>query len=60
MKAKGRESERKPEVCAYRDCVCEIDADAVKFKGKNYCSQACAHGHGCDHDVCRCGVSPED
>ena len=50
--------DRKPEACAYPDCVCEIDAGAVVYKGKNYCSDGCAKGLGCAHANCRCGVSP--
>jgi hypothetical protein len=55
MTERNRESGRAPEVCAHLHCVCEIGADAVTYKGKKYCSDACAKGYGCDHDVCRCG-----
>ena len=58
MTERNRESARTPEVCAHPDCICEIGAGAVVLKGKNYCSEGCAKGYGCNHADCLCGDSP--
>ena len=45
--------------CACVDCVCIVNVnDAVKKDDRNYCSDACAEGHGsgpgCEHAGCVC------
>ena len=47
--------------CAHPKCSCPVtdNDDAVKVGGKQYCSEDCAEGAGCDHEGCRCGVDEE-
>lgn len=45
------------QVCEYDECSCQVDAaSAVSQGGKDYCSQRCADGRGCDHPGCNCGA----
>jgi hypothetical protein len=57
MKARHRDSARKPEVCAHPDCTCELGDDRIEYRGKSYCCRECAQGSGCDHADCLCGVT---
>lgn len=45
--------------CACSDCVCIVNIDdAITKDDQNYCSDACANGHGagsgCEHAGCDC------
>ena len=45
------------QTCEYEECSCEVDsASAIAQDGKQYCSQRCADGRGCDHLDCNCGA----
>lgn len=46
--------------CAFKACDCECGMDAVREDGKNYCSQRCVDGRGCDHKDCNCGAFPAE
>ena len=45
--------------CACADCVCVVKIkEAIQKDGRNFCSDACANGHGsgagCGHAGCDC------
>jgi len=44
--------------CAYESCFCPADGeDVVEVGGKQYCSQGCADGDGCEHAECDCATT---
>jgi hypothetical protein len=49
-----------PQTCAFETCDCKLSGEQViSREGKQYCSERCADGRGCDHAECNCGEFPE-
>jgi hypothetical protein len=41
--------------CHHAPCSCVVAGGSGVIAGeRQYCSQGCAEGSGCDHETCRC------